>query len=630
MTNLSSVRTLHRAPGRNLHFGHFAFMRAVVQGVDARDSWNRYLHLEGEFGDARVVRGTIQWIRDEFAAAARRFARHGTARLVLIDASRIVDRQATLPSLEEFAEANGLQDFSYAEQLEHYEVVHGKETQQQSRRRRLITKQLDALRWLESIAAVPPRADDPVFAWLNPELASRLGDVGILSLRQLLERINGIGRRWAAGIKSIGVTKGERVISWLRAHEETLGLSVGAHVSAKRSHLRMDQLQDVVPSATAIVPLEKLVIPPGLDGRDGRYRASHDVCTIDASNDLDAVRRWIDSKAPGSDAGRRSHTQRAYWKEAERFVLWAVVQQKKALSSMTSDDCAAYGRFLANPAPADLWCGPRGREKWSPLWRPFEGPLSLRAQRQAITILKNLYKFMALSGYLSGNPWEGIPLPEEVGPRMSADCRFDTEQWRIIENCADRLPNTSANLRLQFTLRLLHETGIGLAEAVAVKTDDLIADSNEWKLRIEGQGAKARTVVLPASVMQALLPYLTSRGLNADPAAFENRNIFLLGKSLDVAERAPWSRRAKQAIDAKEGIAAGTLYDQLKRFFAECAAVEGDEASARAIAAASARWLRHTHGAQRVAAGTPIDELQRDMGHASLRTTARYAGLANQ
>ena len=57
---------------RKLHVGHFAFMRAVVQGIDTRASWDRYLKLEGEGTDQRLVRSTIAWIRDEFAAAAQR------------------------------------------------------------------------------------------------------------------------------------------------------------------------------------------------------------------------------------------------------------------------------------------------------------------------------------------------------------------------------------------------------------------------------------------------------------------------------------------------------------------------------------------------------------------------------
>ena len=95
---------------RLLHVGHFAFMRSVVQGLDLRESWDRYLRVEGEATDQRTVRGTIAWIRAEFAAAAKRQDRFGTARLVRIDATRIADPSLDLPSLESFAEAQGLVD----------------------------------------------------------------------------------------------------------------------------------------------------------------------------------------------------------------------------------------------------------------------------------------------------------------------------------------------------------------------------------------------------------------------------------------------------------------------------------------------------------------------------------------
>ena len=107
---------------RKLHVGHFAFMRAVVQGLDARESWERYFRIEGEAGDQRTVRATIAWIRDEFAAAAKREDRFGTARLVRIDATRIADPSLELPSLEAFAEAHGLEDVRQADQIAAYEA----------------------------------------------------------------------------------------------------------------------------------------------------------------------------------------------------------------------------------------------------------------------------------------------------------------------------------------------------------------------------------------------------------------------------------------------------------------------------------------------------------------------------
>ncbi len=82
---------------RKLHVGHFAFMRSVVQGLDARQSWERYFRVEGDADSVRSVKATIQWIKDEFAAAAKRQARPGTARLVLLDAARIADPALQIP-----------------------------------------------------------------------------------------------------------------------------------------------------------------------------------------------------------------------------------------------------------------------------------------------------------------------------------------------------------------------------------------------------------------------------------------------------------------------------------------------------------------------------------------------------
>ena len=68
-------------PSRKLQRAHFAFMRGLLQGLDERELWNRYLRSEGEPTDRRTVRQTIAWIRDEFAAAAQREDRPGTCLL---------------------------------------------------------------------------------------------------------------------------------------------------------------------------------------------------------------------------------------------------------------------------------------------------------------------------------------------------------------------------------------------------------------------------------------------------------------------------------------------------------------------------------------------------------------------
>ena len=245
-------------------------MRALAQGLDEKASWDRYLRLEGEHTDLRTVRRTIAWIRDEFAAAARREHKPGTARLILLDPDRFTAAPA-LPSLSEFAAAESLEDFSEAEQLEAYEAAYpqaGRQGRQgragegrggqgggaaarPSRRARVIAHQLQALRWLENLVVQDPRASDRVAAWLHPALAARLERAGVATLAALVDHINGVGARWWAKVPGVGERKAARILDWLQANEELIGLQVGRHVAQPRARLTPTALAAVVPAATA-------------------------------------------------------------------------------------------------------------------------------------------------------------------------------------------------------------------------------------------------------------------------------------------------------------------------------------------------------------------------------------------
>ena len=583
---------------RKLHVGHFAFMRAVVQGIDVRSSWDRYVRVEGEGSDQRLVRSTIAWIRDEFAAAAKREDRHGTARLVRIDISKIADGSHELPSLEAFAESRGIEEFSQTEQTTAFEAEYGKASARQKRRAKLIARQLDALRWLEGLIAQSPRAGDAVAAWLNPALANHLEAADIFTLAQLVERINGIGRRWYASIKAMGEGKAQRIVEWLRElespHGHSIELQLGRHVVLPRSKLYAHELQAVVAPASDIRPLEKFIVPAELDGTRGLYRRPQAQCLLKATNDYYAILAWLRSKhglTPDQKANLKarrrqrdtgveqgldwlqalSNTQRAYRKESERFLLWAVTHKGKALSSMSNEDCIEYREFLADPQPRSRWCGDRGRERWSPLWRPFEGPLSASAQRHAVTILKNLYGFLVDQNYLMGNPWSAVGVPRSAGPKVNAGRSFSLAQWGFIEAQLKMLQATSANQRLTFGLHLLYATGLRLSEVVAATVDDLQwveypADASDdqpmqgWMLRVIGKGQKEREVPLPIDVVGELAKYLRSRGLDPDPEDIGNQSAFLLGKASDAALRAPGLNTGQQ-FDPREGIAATTFYD---------------------------------------------------------------------
>ncbi|KAF1065331.1 phage integrase family protein [Variovorax sp.] len=541
---------------QRLQRAHFAFMRALIQGLDARASWDRYLRLEGESADMRNVRRTIAWMRDAFAAAARRERRPGTARLILLDPERFASAPK-LPTLEDFAREQGLEDFSHAEQIEAYEAAHPRAgasegaRQGGSRRARVVERQLDALRWLEDLAAEDPKPDDPVTAWLHPLLAGRLERAHLGTLCALVERVNQNGARWWTKVPGIGAHKAARVVEWLQANEQALGLRVGRHALRPRSQLGPEELHAVVQPAMELRPLEKLMLPPALDGSQGRFR-----CVVPADgkpaarNDVEAVVEWLVSRG-GSPSLELppvlSATQRSYRKEAERLLLWAALERGKPLSSLTAEDANAYAEFLA--APPAAWCGPRHHQRWSPLWRPFEGALSPAARRQAMVILRGLFGHLVQREYLTHSTFASNLLPVIPTATLQPD-HADPVQWDHLDRQLGLHSDDEAARRLRRALRWIRATGLRLGEVVALRCENLVAPRDEggtqaagpWLLEVKGAAGVIRRLPLAAEHVRELEEELARHGFEPRVDAQSNHGIAVLARfSPDGTRPGPWS-----------------------------------------------------------------------------------------
>ena len=590
-------------PARKLHRGHFAFMRALAQGLDERASWDRYLRSEGEHADLRTVRRTIAWIRDEFAAAARRENKPGTARLILLDPDRFAS-QPKLPTLAEFAAAQGMEDFSEAEQIEAYEAAYpsrasrggGGEAARQggagrstSRRARVIERQLEALHWLQQLVAQDPRPADSVTAWLNPSVAIRLRRAGVPTLRALVEHIHGVGARWWVQVPGVGERKAARVLDWLRANEAVLGLRIGEHAATPRRQLDAATLGAVVPAATALVPYEKFVPPVHLDGSAGFFRAPRGQCLLMAANDHEAIGAWLHAKRGVKDEAALSATQRAYRREAERLLLWSILERGQALSSVSPEDAAAYCSFLAEP-PAS-WCGPRHRQRWSPLWRPLEGPLTPVALRQSLVILRSLFEFLLNQGYVVGNPFAAVALPASSRAPSGMGRVLSPAQWRLVDVLLEDHGDTEPQRRLRRAMRWLRATGLRISEITRARCEDFeraeyaTAQGTAaigWMLRLQDKGDRFRKVPVPDELVDELGDELVRHGFARHVTAESNRGIHVLARFDAQRGRPPaWT--------------ASGLYQAVKAFLAN-AAEEMDEADALPLRRASTHWLRHAHG----------------------------------
>lgn len=591
-------------------------MRAVVQGVDARKAWNQYLKAEGERDDLRRMKSAIAQIRTEFAAAARREGKPGTARLVLIDAS-VELVPAKLPTLEEFARERGMEDFSEAEQAEAYENTYSTATRRASRRAQLVRRQLDALRWLEDLVAQDPKPGDGVIAWLTPSLAERIESAGMPTLFSLIERINGEGARWWRGLPGIGAEKAKRIMDWLIAHEEAIGMPIAPHARTERMKLQPAELDAVVSPATGLVPMEKFIVPSDLDGSVGLYR-SPALCILGAKNDYDAIKIWLGSKRRDQAAGESS-TERAYRKEAERLLLWSILVRKKALSSLNVEDAIEYTRFLQAP-PAE-WCGPRHHQRWSPNWRPFEGPLKAGAMRHALIILRSLFDFLVKQNYMTGNPFSAIALPADSVLGVGKVLSFS--QWDFIAAQLGKEPDNAIARRRDRAIRWLYATGLRLSEVVDARCSHLTEETfptpegktvKGWFLKVVGKGRKARRVPVPKHLVAELQDEFAQMGRSRSVKHATNADVAILTRFDKNNNPLAWS---------KSGLAKA-----IRAFMKSCA-LQLNEEDAQAVMRATTHWLRHTHATHSLVGrkGRPamhLIEVRDNLGHKSIATTSQY------
>jgi site-specific recombinase XerD len=594
-----------------------AFVRCWAEGLDLVAAWDRYLYVDGA-GDARRARGELQRLLDQLRGVALAHGRKDVAVLLRRDPEAIPERGTAQPTLEAFRAQQPADFYTEAELVELYHSEHGALPSRSPARRkqRLRERLLAAVQWLEGLGARAPAPGDPVSAWLDEKRAARLAVVGIQTLEELLYWIRNKGFHWHRGIPRLGPEGAARVVRWLQEHAASLGALPSAALFPLS---RVDTAALTPPPRMGVVPLERLVLPADRNGSRGLNRAALERCKLAAANDLQALQAWLRLRVEGS------HTWRAYRKEAERFLLWAVLHRRKALSSLDGDDCVAYRDFLAKPGLE--WTGPRHAQRWSEAWRPFEGPLGARSQQAAMTIVRSLCEWLVRRQYLDSNPWDDVPQRPDA-PSMPRLRALSQHQWDLVQSwlddCDARAPSPAPALesalsrslalsRLRFILAFAYLTGLRLSELVASRVEWLRheqLDDGEWawSLMVLGKRNKWREVPLPDAALTALQGYFADRGLDQD----------LLSNPPATPLIAHLNRNAP--------LSAARLYEVLVHGFERCAAewATRDRRAAERIREASTHWLRHTHGSHAVARGVPPDVLQANLGHESLATTSIY------
>lgn len=455
---------------------------------------------------------------------------------------------------------------------------------------RAVARAIDVL---PSLPMPQPLIGDDIEQWLDPRAVHALQAQGIKTLAALTVRIPR-RRRWWAGIPGLGAAGARDIEAFFAEHPQL--------TERARALLVTSAPED-------IVPWERLAVPHEVDGSQGTFRAPRSTCTLSANNDYDAVHAWLALHESAA-------TQRAYRKEAERLILWAIIERGRALSSLSTEDAVAYRAFLRHPAPRGRWVAPP-QSRSSPEWRPFAGDLSARSVSYSLSVLGAMYRWLIQQRYALANPFAGIKVRGAAREAAMPVKRAFTEgEWSMIQTVGEGLEwsygwGPAAAQRLRFLVDFAYATGLRASELVGAKLGMIEVDGEgDCWLRLVGKGSKAGKVSLPPLARVALDRYLVQRGLPTTPSSWEPGTPIV--GSLEE--------------DSAAGITATRLRAINKRFFSQVADIVKDRspATAEKLRCASPHWMRHTHATHALARGAELTTVRDNLRHASLSTTSIY------
>ncbi|MGN7103332.1 phage integrase family protein [Ralstonia holmesii] len=450
-----------------------------------------------------------------------------------------------------------------------------------------------AIELLRTLPLPAPLISDDVELWLDARAVAALRAAGIDTLADLTVRVPR-RRRWWAVIPGLGKASARRIEAFFAEHPR---------LTERARALIAEQVRGVV------MPWEQLRLPAEVDGSQGQFRAPRETCVLTADNDYEAVQAWLSlHESPA--------TQRSYRKEAERLILWAIVERDRPLSSLTTEDAIAYRGFLRRPTPRERWVGP-ARPRTSVEWRPFTDGLSARSIAYALSVLGAMFRWLIQQRYVLANPFAGVKV-RGTGRTAAVDASraFTDGEWSLVRTIADGLEwsygwEAPAAQRLRFVLDFGYSCGLRANELVSAKLGDIETDrqADHW-IHLVGKGGRVGKVALPSLARAALDRYLVERGLPVTPTRWDPR-ISLIG-TLGLAPNG--------------GVTGTRLWNVAKRFFLTAAnVIEGDHpVLAEKLRKASPHWMRHTHATHALERGAELTTVRDNLRHASISTTSIY------
>lgn len=320
------------------------------------------------------------------------------------------------------------------------------------------------------------------------------------------------------------------------------------------------------------------------------------------SNDVDAINLWL------LEFKNSPNTFTSYKQAAERFFLWLKIQ-KLNLHNITRETVLQYQKFLHDPQPNTIWCGP-SKPRDHEDWKPFVRRLSENSIRLNLQILGSLYNYLILNQYLQANPWRLIKKKSISKPEIE---KFLSQtNWEILKSFVCNLPqNTLPEKdyyhRIRWIFFVLYYTACRRSEAVNASMSSFAFKRGLWWFCVIGKGNKYAEIPVVNELLQELSLYRQSIGLSSYPSPDETK-IPLIANS--------YGKRISDSM----------LYKTIKQVATDCASHIRDlnPNAAYCIENMSTHWLRHTSATHQVDSGLDIRIVKDNLRHSMLETTMRY------
>ena len=273
-------------------------------------------------------------------------------------------------------------------------------------------------------------------------------------------------------------------------------------------------------------------------------------------------------------------------KETKRAYIQAIKEFfGKDLCNITIEDMQAVTPEMANKYAMNL----------------LNNGLKRTSINRKLSALHSFYKFLCRRsvGIMTYNPFdsdEGCIRFKNAQKNYIAKRALVTDEVKTMFDLA-KMDSSIIGVRDLLVLELLATTGMRRAEVCEIKIGDIQLTQGVYAINIVGKGNKERIIVASNEVMGIINKYMNMRGIT-----MKDKDEYLL---VSHANRKSGSGK----------VSTNMIY-RIVKHYAELADIDPDTISPHT--------LRHTFATQCIGMGTPIQDVQQLMGHASINTTELY------